>query len=74
MAFLWLLPWLVIFGVSLTVLKLLKRVELRHGLIMLMASILAWGFPLLLSLTPLSGAYMGALHHCIDTNRALNAR
>lgn len=74
MAFLFLLPWLAVFGVAVATLKLLNLVELRHGVIALMASVVAWGVPLVLNLTPLSGAYMDALDNCIKNSRVLAQR
>lgn len=69
MAFLYLLPWAICFVLAAGALLFLKRITLRLVLMTLMASVLAWGLPLLLSLTPLTGAYDRALARCIQNQR-----
>ena len=69
MAFLYILPWAICFALAAVVLLFLKHTTIRTVLMVLMASVLAWGVPLLLGLTPLAGAYDRALVRCVDAQR-----
>ena len=70
MAYLYLLPWALVFALTALVLLAFKRTSIRTVLMVLMASVLAWGLPLLIGLTPLAGTYDRALVRCIDDRRA----
>ncbi|MCI4643272.1 MAG: hypothetical protein MRY64_00635 [Hyphomonadaceae bacterium] len=73
LAYFFLLPWLGIFALAAGALLFTRRVAFKSVVMVLMASVLAWGLPLLLSVTPLGGAYDRALVRCIDDQREQQA-